>query len=508
MSRTPAAQVMGKIKTVVIVGGGTSGWLTAAYLSTNLIDPVEIILIESSKLGIIGVGEGTQPYTTTFLRKCGLDPADWMKEADATYKLGVELIGWQKMPYFVDNDSTVTHRVSRNNLSHQYWVGKPPEDYYNWLPAYQLARHNISPKISNDLDFVVGSDSISSEAVHFNAVKIGQTLKSKFQDHIIVKDCEIIEVLVNAQGIGGLVTNTGETISGSLYIDCTGFKSLLIEETLKINHVNITGILPCDKAVAIPTLYTDPEKECTPSTQAIAMSSGWRWRIPTFSRVGNGYVYSSKHLSEEDAETELRAAIGEFSNQAVHLDMRTGFKDKIAFKNVVAVGLSAGFVEPLEATGITFTTKTVEQLVQNLNLYENCLVEVAKNNLNSFFFDMVQEIISFIFLHYKTSTKRDTKFWKNVDDLLLTEHTRITAKHFVPSPPRMLFKQRFFEMFHSGQWFQVLNSADQYINIENKLSQEERCYYEIHKEMLTTRTNIQIEKYPNHYTFLKSQYFK
>jgi len=497
---------MTKIQSIIIVGGGTSAWLTASYLIKNLTNPVKITLIESTKLGPIGVGEGTQPFTTTFLRKCGFEPRDWMPFSDATYKLGVEFVGWHNNSFFVDNDSVKTHNVGNVGLSHKLWVGENPSKYYDWLPAYTLAKNNVSPKVSENLDFVI-TNTNSAEAVHFNAIKLGKTLRSLIKEKINYYDCEVIEIVKDKElGIKELKLSTGKSIFADMYIDCTGFKSLLLEKSLDIPHISINDLLPCDKAVAIPSQYCNPEKECHPYTKATAMTAGWRWTIPTFKRIGNGYVYSSLHISKEDAENELRNTIKEYSEPALHLDMKCGYKETIAVKNVIAVGLSAGFVEPLEATGITFTTKTVEMLVHYLNSFDGNLNDHVRTNLNSSFVAMVKEIISFVFLHYITSSKRDTDFWKKFDDISYPDFIKKIYSKFIPYPPNELTNYPFFEMFHSGQWFQILNACGQYSNLTCNLSPEEMICQNIHKEMLLVRTNLEIEKFPNHYKFLKNWY--
>jgi len=495
---------MPSISKIIIAGGGTSGWLTAAYLVKNLNYPVEITLIESTQLGPIGVGEGTQPYTTTFLRACGLEPKDWMPYSDASYKLGVEFIGWNDQPFFVDNDSIKTHDTGKG-LNHLAWVSKNSEEYFKWLPAYRLAKNNISPKLTESLDFVVGSTN-SAEAVHFNAIKIAETLRNLTKDKIKYYDANILKVLQDDNGITGLELNIGHTLTADLYIDCTGFKSLLLEQTLNVKHIDINEILPCDKAVAIPTQYKDPVAECHPYTKSTAMTAGWQWTIPTFTRIGNGYVYSSKHITADQAEQELRDSIGEYKNSALHLDMKCGYKETVAVKNVLAVGLSAGFVEPLEATGITFTTKTVEIFTHYINQFNGEFNIPVKNSINKMFVDMVCEIVAFVFLHYYTSTKRDTNFWKQFDNVKLPQQIKDAYNEFIPGPSTKLTKQGKFEMFHSGQWFQLFNSNGTYKNISCTLNDKELLFHKIHQEMLTKRTDIQIEEFPKHYNFLKDWY--
>lgn len=491
-----------RVQSVCIVGGGTSGWLAACYINHNL-PSLNVTLIESTKIGTIGVGEGTQPYTTTFLRNCGLNPEDWMKSSDATYKLGVEFIGWQKDSFFVDNDSTLTHIVSPSRLVHNYWVGINPNEYYDWLPAYRLAKANKSPKFSKDLDFVVGSKVQSSEAVHFNAIKIVKSLQDKVKDKINYIDGEIVDVKVTHQGIDGIILET-QTVKSDLYLDCTGFKSLLLEKYLGIKHLKIDSLLPCDKAIAMPTNYKNPYNECHPYTKSTAMNSGWKWTIPTFGRIGNGYVYSSSFITKDQAELEFRQSVNDYTTDVIHLDMKTGYKEQICYKNVIAVGLSGGFVEPLEATGITFTTKSLEMLVSYLKSFNLEFCDALKDSINDLYSDLFREILAFIHIHYKTNSKKDTDFWKYFDDVPMPEFIKEILRNFIPTPPEELFKEYNFTMFHSGQWFQVLNACGQYLNEKRNITDID--YYNIQKEMLKVRTNMEIDCFPNHYQYLEMIY--
>lgn len=496
-----------KVDKIVIVGGGTSGWLTAAYLLEELITPVKITLIESTKIGPIGVGEGTQPYTMTFLRRCGLEPKDWMPAVDATYKLGVEFVGWHNDPFFVDNDSIKTHVVNPRLLSHQSWVGVNPNEYYDWLPAYRLAKTNTSPKLTEDLDFVIGSDSVPSEAVHFNAYKVTEILKNKILDKITYIDAEVTSIKKSDNGISSIEINNTTLITADLFIDCTGFKSWLLEKTLESTHISINDILPCDSAVAIPTQYKNKEEECHPYTRSTAMTAGWRWTIPTFNRIGNGYVYSSKYITKSQAEEELRTVLNDYESPALHLDMRCGYKNKIAVDNVIGIGLSAGFVEPLEATGITFTTKTVEMLAHYLNCFENEFNHIVKDSINEIFVSMIKEIIAFIRLHYKTSSKNDTPFWSDVKTSVDPKWIKDVEQLFA-TPPTDLRKVGVYDMFHSGQWFQVLNASGMYKDTKTTLTDEELTYCSIHRDMLSLRTNAEIIKFPTHSAYLESWYNK
>ena len=175
------------IKKIVILGGGTSGWLTAAYLRNQIPEGVHIQLIESSKVGIIGVGEGTQPFTTAFLYECGLKPKDWMQGCDSTYKLGVELEGWADVPIFVDNDTSDTAVLGNGVMMHDYILGtkKTKQEFVDWIPSYQLARNNKSPKLDDPrLDFTYGLNGQSWDAVHFRADKISYFISFLFKEYV------------------------------------------------------------------------------------------------------------------------------------------------------------------------------------------------------------------------------------------------------------------------------------------------------------------------------------
>jgi hypothetical protein len=499
-----------KANKIIIFGGGTSGWLTAVYLLNNLKFPCEITLIESTVLGPIGVGEGTQPATARFMFDAGINPKTWMKPSNAAFKYGVEFSGWTDNNYFVDNDFIENAKISPHFYTSDYFVDQSPEKYFDWLPSYRLAKANRSPKLAG-LDTNFGfTDDRQFGAVHFAAFDIVDTLKNICGDRIRYVNTKIVEVEKNQNGITSLIGEEGHRFSADLYLDCTGFSSILLEQNLMVEFEPVTGILPCDSAVAMPKKYTDPYSECHPYTKSSAMTAGWRWTIPTFSRVGNGYVYSSKFISPEDAEKELRQVIGEFDSPANHLAMKCGIHKMIAHKNVVAVGLSAGFVEPLEATGITFTTKAVELLAGLLNQHQGVWTNGAKNFINESYIRAFWEIVAFIWSHYHFSTKKDTEFWKFIRRQTadqIPEKVLSIVQNFAPSPARQFFL--FPEShFHVAHWFSVLHAGGIYKNHPRILEDDYRKYAEYFVENNKLRVDKAIEYFPNHYEFLKSWYEK
>jgi hypothetical protein len=494
------------IRKIIVFGGGTSGWLSAAYLRNNVPDAVEIQVIESTLLGIVGVGEGTQPYTTQFLRQCGLTPQQWMKDAKATYKLGVEFTGWHDNPYFVDNDSISSFLLGPGLTTHKYWLSKDKKEFFDWIPSYRLAKENKSPKINPSMDFNFGYEHDTWDAVHFDAYKIGETLKGLLKDRVDVVDTKIVEVDTDENGVTCLRDEGGIEYVADLFIDCTGFKSILLEKTMQVRWVGEEENLPCNRAVAIPTQYTNPQEECHPYTKATTMKHGWRWTIPTFERIGNGYVYSDKHCTPEEAEAELREALGEYEAEARHLEMRIGTHEGVAHGNVVAVGLSGGFVEPLEATGITFTTKTLEYLLGTLVKsdgvwgIENCK-EINHNWLVMFY-----EIRDFIFLHYRLANRSDTDFWKEVTTKEFPDTLRERIKSFMPNPPDSIFVEGKYSMFHTGQWLEMLIGSDFYSDTSTLMPKEYEQYADLFVETERAKTDKILEIWPNHYDYLKKLY--
>lgn len=496
-----------KVKKIIILGGGTSGWLTATYLSSKLKIPTKIELIESSNHQPIGVGEGTQPFTSTFLSACGIDPKQWMKPSNAAFKYGVELVGWNEKPYFVDNDHFLNHIIFDNFFAHDYFLDKDPEEYFRWLPAYQLARANKSPKLGK-FDFNTGPGLVTFGAVHFSAPEIISTLQDICKNKVTLIKTAISNIKKDENGIKALVSDDGTEYTADLYIDCTGFSCELMEKNLGIEFLSYENTLPCNRAVALQTEYKNPKEECRPFTQSTAMNAGWRWTIPTYKRIGNGYVYSDKFISPDEAEKELRTVLNEWNSPARHLSMKCGKLKNTAEKNVCAVGLSAGFVEPLEATGITFTTKIVEWLTILLNENNNIWSDSTRKIINHHFDMMCIEIHAFIWTHYYFSTKSNTEFWKHFRNTPLNnipKSVQDVLQFLIPFPSRSFYMTP-DSMFHQGHWFSVLHSGGVYKNVKQTQSEEERKYSEYFLNIQKTKISEAIKVFPNHYEFLRKWY--
>lgn len=497
-----------KIKKIIIFGGGTSGWLTAAFLTKNLKNPVEVTLIEDTSLGPIGVGEGTQPFTAQFLYQCGLDPKSWMDPSDAVFKMGVELSGWNEFPYFVDNDSIQSSYLAENFYTSDLFLGKDPEEFINFHPSYQLAKKNLSPKFDERLDINFGGGYENFGAVHFNAYKILEALKNLIGDKIKHVDASIKSVEQDLYGVTSLTDDNGIKYTADLYIDCTGFQSLLIEKAMKSKFVSYEPWLPNNSAVVMQTKFSDPKQDCFPYTKATTMNCGWRFTIPVYNRTGNGYVYSSKFISPEDAEKELRQELNEWDAPARHIKMKCGYHEEIAIKNVIAVGLSAGFVEPLEATGITFTTGVVKSIADLLNLSGGVWNQQTRQMINRGFYEMSIEILTFVWAHYYFSSRSDTDYWKSIRKITLNDipnDAKFVLSHFYPRPGKFLYFSP-NSMFNVVQWFSVINAGGGYKNIDSDLTQKEKAYGDFFVKMQKQKIEAAEEIFDNHHDYLTRWY--
>jgi len=495
------------IEKIIVFGGGTSGWLTAAYLTNNLPEQVKICLIEDSKKGPIGVGEGTQPATASFLYECGLQPHEWMPASNATFKHGVKLEGWNDEPYFVDNDDPINYLATPDLFANKHFADKSYKEFLDWYPAYQLAENNISPKLTKDLDCNFNTGPEGFGAVHFDAYKIIDCIKKLILNRITYVDTEIVDIRSDVNGISFLKDKEGTIYEADLYIDCTGFESLLLENELKEEFISFKTWLPNDSAVALQTQYTDPKTECHPYTKATAMNAGWRWTIPVYDRIGNGYVYSSNFITPEEAEKELRDALGEYDAPAKHLKMKCGTHQRVAVKNVLAVGLSAGFVEPLEATGITFTTSIVRAFVHFIQMSQGNWSDEVKDAINQSYYGLNIEILSFIFAHYFFSNKKDTMYWQAIRNKTLKDLPDdciniISTYYPYPKPIMFLTRQ---SMFSSVQWWSMIHAGGGYIDAE-KNTPEEDMYLKYFIESKQKQTDLCKAIFPNHYEFLQSWY--
>ena len=411
------------IEHVVIVGGGTSGWMAAGFL-TRLFGPdtmknLKITLIESLEIGTIGVGEATVPTLKKTLRRIEIDELHFMRHVNATCKLGIKFAQWNKSPeqqpgeFFWHPFGRLP--LVRNMAAANYWLkqkqqGSPPPfaDCFSVYPG--LSRQLKSPRNRKNPPYA----GAAAYAYHIDATLFGHYLrevgKERGVNHIVDK---VTGVRQDERGyITELELEENEPVRGDLFIDCSGFRSLLAEQTMGIKHKSYEDHLLCDRAIAIPMPWEEEVPSAiNPYTTSTALKNGWSWDIPLHSRRGRGYVYSSRHASEDEAEAEFRQFIGDPDAKltARHLRMKVGRLEKLWEKNCIALGLSGGFIEPLESTAIYLVEMGLQLLA--LNFPDKRFQPHLQKSYNSAMVDLYDHILDFIIYHYCISDRDDSQFW-------------------------------------------------------------------------------------------------
>lgn len=417
---------------IVIVGGGTAGWMTAAYLSKALKQQIDIVLIESPSISTIGVGEATFSTLRLFFEFLGLEEENWMPQCNASYKFAIKFVDWnaEHRPFY---HPFQRYEVVQGRSIAEWWLTLQRAtgrfDYACFsVPA--LCDAQKSPRYLDGRMFDNAFEEYSKNAAkattlehltvqypygyHFDAQLLAKFLSHYAQrDGVVPIMDDVIDVYRAENGnIEYVMTKQSGRIRGNFFIDCTGFRGLLINKALEEPFVSFSDSLLCDSAIAMQ-VPNDPQSEgINPYTTATALSAGWAWNIPLFNRVGTGYVYSSTFLSRSDAEQEFRNHLGKRArdSEALHIKMRIGRSRNSWVKNCVAIGLSSGFVEPLESTGIFFIQHAVEELV---NYFPGkTLDEQFIKSYNRAIANCIDGIREFLTLHYVASTRADTEFWQ------------------------------------------------------------------------------------------------
>jgi 2-polyprenyl-6-methoxyphenol hydroxylase-like FAD-dependent oxidoreductase len=400
---------------IVILGGGTAGWMAANLLATAWGElGTQVTLVESPDVGIIGVGEGSTPQLRSFFRTLGLNEADWMPRCNATYKNGITFKGWSERPGFesyyhpfateIDAHSLggFTYNTRARRTGRDVWAH--PDRFF--LPAL-LSAKKLGPIAAENFPFDV------TYGYHFDAYLVGALLR----DHakmigVAHLERHIAKVDVDEAGtVKALITNEGERIGGDYFIDCSGFRGTIIQEALGERFLSFADNLFNDSAVVMPT-PADPTGT-NPHTSATALSAGWAWDIPLTNRTGNGYVYASRYLDRDAAETELRAHLGllDSETQARHLHMKVGRVERSWVGNCLAVGLSQGFIEPLEATALHVVQATVEGFISAME--QDGFTPAARDDFNVRIANRYEGIRDYIVCHYRVNRRSDTQYWRD-----------------------------------------------------------------------------------------------
>lgn len=401
-----------KPKKILVVGGGTAGWM-AANLMVARWSNVEICLLESADIGIIGVGEGSTPHLKLFFDTINVSESEWMPQCNATYKNGISFVNWSHIPGFETyfhpfpaQTDDMTAPVFFSNISARmqgHDVVVHPDHYF--LETY-LTRNNLGPIPAESFPFGV------AYGYHFDSTLLGVFLAEKAISRGVKRVVSTLtEVILGSDGELAAVRLDDDTLLGAdFFVDCSGFRSLLLQGALKTPFKSFKENLFNNAAVVMPT----PVSEIIPpETKSTALSSGWAWKIPLTNRFGNGYVYSTDYVTPEQAENELREHLGllDGATEARHLQMKIGRVERHWFKNCLGVGLSQGFIEPLEATALSLSFETILRFIRlyEEGSYTNKFQENFNQEINAKF-DGVRD---YIVCHYKVNQRKDSDYWRD-----------------------------------------------------------------------------------------------
>ncbi len=446
------------INDILIVGGGTAGWMAAAALSHVYKSQCRIRLIESDQIGTVGVGEATIPVIQKFNQMLGIDENDFIKHTQGTFKLGIQFVDWGSLGKSYVHPFG-SYGMSMGYLSfYHYWLrlfankeaaNKHTQDPGEFSIAIQAAlRGRFMPPAT------IPNSPLSqiSYAYHFDAGLYAKYLRNFSQQRGV--ECiegEIIKVALRADDgfVDKVIFKNGESVSAQLFIDCTGFRGLLIEQAMNTGYDDWSHWLPCDTAVAVPSQnISDP----LPYTRSTAHSAGWQWRIPLQHRTGNGHVFCSKYMSDDQAKKILLDNIeGKALAEPRFIRFKTGMRRKFWNKNCVAMGLASGFLEPLESTSIHLMQSSISKLIALLPAADFNQTNIDKyNELLTSEFTFVRD---FIILHYKVNQRTDSEFWNYCRQMQVPDSLQKKLDLYESSG--RLFRDN-NELFDEVSWFAVM----------------------------------------------------
>lgn len=444
-----------RIREVVIVGGGTAGWMAAAALAKVLGRSYSIRLVESDDIGTVGVGEATIPMIKLFNAALELDEADFIRRTQGSFKLGIEFVNWGQV-----GDSYI------------HGFGKIGQDlgivpfYHYWLKLRQQGRaghlddYSINTAAARADKFIPArSDRPNSPladiayAYHFDAGLYARYLREYAEARGVRRtEGKVASVQQHPDSgfIESITMESGERIPGQLFVDCSGFRGILIQQALKTGYIDWSHWLPCNRAIAVPC---ETRQAITPYTRSTARTAGWQWRIPLQHRVGNGHVFSSDFISEDEATSMLMANLeGKPLAEPRVLKFVTGKRRKFWNKNVVAVGLASGFMEPLESTSIHLIQSAIARLTAFFPHAGFDQTDIDEFNTHSHWeFDKIRD---FLILHYHATERSDTPFWNYVRTMDIPAELRSKMELFRSNG--RVFRDG-HELFAEPSWVQVMH---------------------------------------------------
>ncbi len=489
------------IQSIVIVGGGTAGWMTAASLAKFMPAACKIRLIESEQIGIVGVGEATIPTIRQFNASLALNEDEFLRRTQGTFKLGIEFRNWGCI-----GDSYIHGfgRIGRDHGLvgfHHYWLKAYRRGEADDLEAYSI--NTVAPRRNRFArprpDMMNSPMSQIDYAFHFDAGLYARFLRSVAEARGVARtDAKIVEVRQRPDDgfIDAVRLESGDWVAGDLFIDCSGFRGLLIEQTLKSGYEDWTHWLPCDRAIAVPCESVRP---LLPYTRSTAHGAGWQWRIPLQHRIGNGHVFCSKFMSEDEATSIL---LGNLDGEALApprtLKFAAGKRKKTWNKNCVAIGLASGFLEPLESTSIHLIQAQIGRLLSMFPDRRFSQVDIDEfNRLTDFDVDRVRD---FVILHYKQTVRDDSPFWNYCRQMPIPETLEAKLRSY-RSSGRVVREST--ELFSHTSWLEVMHGqgvrASGYHPLVDALSEQDLAEF-----LTSTRTVIQkcVVAMPDHAEFI------
>ncbi|MDF3013372.1 MAG: tryptophan halogenase [Cellvibrio sp.] len=443
------------IKKIIIVGGGTAGWMAAASLARFALGKaLDITLIESTTIGTVGVGEATIPSIVQFNNSIGLDELDFIRATRASFKLGIQFENWRTQgDHFFHPFADYGINFSGVEFQHYFYRLKknnPNENLQDYSIGSQLAKHN---NFAQPLENANNPLADYSYAYHFDAALYAKVLRElSISRGVMHIDQKIEKVTLRERDgfIDSLLLDNGDIIDGDLFIDCTGFKGLLIEENLQTGYEDWQHWLLCDSAVAAQSLNTEEPK---PYTRVTALDAGWMWQIPLQHRTGNGYVFCSRFLDKAKAEAALLQWIsGATITTPKSFAFKAGRRKKVWNKNCYALGLASGFIEPLESTSISLIQTGITHL---LTFFPDMSFDQAMiNEVNRRHQHEMERIRDFIVLHYKLTQRTDTEFWRYCQAMEIPESLAHKIDLFKSSGYLLQHEP---EAFEKSSWLSIYN---------------------------------------------------